>query len=827
TPRMRGSKLRLVTQHDGDRAYAKGDAPSIDLDDAWLVLLRQRLEHEVTTAGHLFFAVLTDRERRGTGLAEVLRSVPGAREEVFAVLERRLGTAAPWVLAGWLEDRTREMAAMALLGEAARSTLTQPNSAGFGYLMPVLRTHVRYVDKHPLQSLLSGSEVDFAKVVLELGYLVPMFWPRLEERQHESLRASLLEAAEQLCVEERIRQLAIDSHRLPLVLTERLRVYVAAVDKLVAEREPTDLEAVVQAAARLLAHDGMRKDADASEQVEMATRLSAFLVDAETKALAQPAESPLAEVVRLAGFQAEVGGYIDYARHVVDVEWSIALRKDLMNLVVAVDRIRDDMDARFAAAYARSVGATGVRSSLRNAVKLAGRTRHVLPIENVLAEMGLDVLTQLDDMSLLVLCMDGMSWANVAELWESIAKSSFEAVSKGVRPAVVAHLPTLTKLSRSALFAGRALVAGDKLDTARDGERLSNHEMVRALREKPVTLLRGDIVGEGGGLSSNANTEVRGNARIVAVVVNAIDDQLKGSFQVRINWKKDRIPALQSLLEAAAHRGRLVLLVSDHGHVLSRRFVGAAVRTGKDPEGMERGARHRVLRTGESAAADEIELPGGALGGRVAMAAHESIRYTQMLHAGEHGGATLAEAIAPAILLVPRGKTEMLESLGYRECPVVPPRCWDWKAPRLSEDMAQAEMPGAALAPAISKAGQASLPFEQPAVVEPPPALYKALVKTKFFQVQLEQLAEQHREKCRKAIELLIRRGGRMAQDPFAVEMGIDAGGSGSRVPGFVQRLEQVLNIDSEPVVEYQATTRQVVLNQELLRTIFVEDGYG
>ena len=31
------------------------------------------------------------------------------------------------------------------------------------------------------------------------------------------------------------------------------------------------------------------------------------------------------------------------------------------------------------------------------------------------------------------------------------------------------------------------------------------------------------------------------------------------------------------------------------------------------------------------------------------------IRYTSLLHAGEHGGASLAEAVAPFILLAPRG----------------------------------------------------------------------------------------------------------------------------------------------------------------------------
>jgi len=195
--------------------------------------------------------------------------------------------------------------------------------------------------------------------------------------------------------------------------------------------------------------------------------------------------------------------------------------------------------------------------------------------------------------------------------------TSFVPVARGPRLPVLAHIPTITRLSRSALFAGKALTPGESLDTGRDAERLASHPAVRRMGEAPVVLLRAGVLGEGGGLSDDAARAVRGEQRVVAVVVNAIDDQLKGSAQLRVTLSTEHIRPLRALLDAAESTGRLLLLVSDHGNISSQRFVGEAVRVvgvgGKEREGMERGARHRGLEAGESAAPDEIALPAGAL----------------------------------------------------------------------------------------------------------------------------------------------------------------------------------------------------------------------
>ena len=79
---------------------------------------------------------------------------------------------------------------------------------------------------------------------------------------------------------------------------------------------------------------------------------------------------------------------------------------------------------------------------------------------------------------------------------------------------------------------------------------------------------------------------------MVAVVVNAIDDQLKGSAQLRVMLSSKHIRPLAALLEAAESTGRLVLLVSDHGNISSQRFIGAAARLpAKEAQGAEKQVR--------------------------------------------------------------------------------------------------------------------------------------------------------------------------------------------------------------------------------------------
>jgi hypothetical protein len=841
TRRLFASKLRIVAQRDGTRTYGRGEAPSIDLDDAWLVFLRERLGIEgLETEAQLFAATLLDRERRSETLAALFGQVKGAQEELIQVLDRRMGPCAPLVLAAWLEDTTVELAAMAIAGEATRPTLSEGKGAGFALLTTVFEMRVRQRQGHPLQPARALGVVGLSKALLELGYLVPLVWQGISDAASEPLRRAILKATEDLLEGEHVRPLAQSSNRLPFVFEHRLRGFMEAIEA-TAEAEGAasvrcSIQAVDQAAAPLLEHDVVRGDGHLSEQIEMVSRLAAFLGEPEAqRALgASLTEAPQVEVIGLATFQAAVGGHVDWARQIVRADAAGPLGKGLLPLVSRVDQVRDALDARFARAYAQLVGDKGSRGVLRGAALVDGLRAELVLIEDALARMGLSLLEENKDLRLLILCMDGMSHANLAELWRADARMSLVPVSRGRRSPVLAHIPTITRLSRSALFAGRALVKGDSLDTGRDGDRLAHHPLVKRMGEIPKVLLKKEIMGTGGGLSDDASQVVRGDARIVAVVVNAIDDQLKGSAQLRVTLSTDTIRPLKALLEAAETTGRLVLLVSDHGNISSQRFVGAEVRsTGKEVEGAERGARHRSLGASEVAMPDEIELPAGALAlpsgeGRVAVAIHETLRYTSSLHAGEHGGASLAEAIAPAVLLAPRGLLPELSALGVEEMPLDPPSFWSrdrapvtppeapMPAPLVSPEPVFAELPP-------QKAAQAVLPFEPSSDTQ----LAETIFKSPLFRIQIREIAESERPMAMKAIELLVRHGGRMTRDRFAVGLGIDTAGKGVRVPGFLARLEKVLNVDQELVISMDRRGQNIELDQRRLRSLFLEDAGG
>jgi hypothetical protein len=840
TRRLLASKLRLVAQRDGTRTYGRGEAPSIDLDDAWLAFLRDRLGVEgLETEAQLFAATLLDRERRGKALAALFEQVKGAWEELVQVLDLRMGPSARLLLTAWRDDTAVELAAMAVVAEATGAVLREGEGTAFTLLTTVIEMRVRQTQGHPLRP---ASGAALTKALLDLGYLVRLVWPVLSEAGNDPLRRAILKEAEMVLELPHVRSLALGSNRLPFTFDHRCRVFVEAVDAassaIDAAAAQRTILGVDEAAAALLAHDAAQGDEHLEEQVEMAARLAAFLGEPEAQGALMPGpagHSPQAEVIGLATLQATTGGYVDWARQLVRADTSGPLGKGLLPLVARVDQVRDALDARFARAYAQLVGKRGDRGVLRGTALVDGRGAELVLIEDALATMGLSLLEADKDLRLLILCMDGMSLANLAELWSSIARTSLVPVSRGRRSPVLAHIPTMTRLSRSALFAGRAMIQGESLDTSRDGDRLAHHAAVKRMGETPRVLLKKELMGTGGGLSNDAEQAVRGPDRIVAVVVNAIDDQLKGSAQLRVTLSTRHIPALDALLTAAESTGRLVLLVSDHGNVNSLRFLGAAVRSaGKDGEGGERGARHRGLGAAEAAMPDEIELPAGALPmpngqDRVAAAVHETLRYTSLLHFGEHGGASLAEAIAPAVLLAPPGLVPELAALGIKEMPLEPPPFWSRDHALASPPEAPAPAPPApperlpTKSPPPTKAAQAVLPFEP----SPDTELAATIFKSGLFATQIKEIAEADRPLARKAIDLLVRHGGRMTRDRFAVGLGIDTEGKGQRVRGFLDRLERVLNVDQELVVSMDPRGQNVELDQRLLQSIFLEDAGG
>ena len=82
--------------------------------------------------------------------------------------------------------------------------------------------------------------------------------------------------------------------------------------------------------------------------------------------------------------------------------------------------------------------------------------------------------------------------------------------------------------------------------------------------------MKGDLQEEGhGGIAAEVRAAIADKkCRVVGVVVNAIDDHLDSGDQVLFTWSIDRIKPLRELFKIAADAERLIVITSDHGHVL-------------------------------------------------------------------------------------------------------------------------------------------------------------------------------------------------------------------------------------------------------------------
>ena len=120
---------------------------------------------------------------------------------------------------------------------------------------------------------------------------------------------------------------------------------------------------------------------------------------------------------------------------------------------------------------------------------------------------------------------------------------------------------------------------------------------------------------------------------------------------MRHPWGVENIASLSDLLNKARQHGRAILLASDHGHVPADRIK----RVGAD--GTAQGARWRSWTSPDAKLLEQevgftgprVYTPPGAYG--IVLLADDASAYTGSTHAGEHGGASLAEVVAPCLLI--------------------------------------------------------------------------------------------------------------------------------------------------------------------------------
>jgi hypothetical protein len=159
--------------------------------------------------------------------------------------------------------------------------------------------------------------------------------------------------------------------------------------------------------------------------------------------------------------------------------------------------------------------------------------------------------------------------------------------------------------------------------------------------------------------------------RVVGVVINAIDDHLAKGEQIDIRWSQNEIKALSILLNEAKVSNRLVILLSDHGHVLDCNAQG------KTAEG---GERWRI-NVGK-ADTGELKITGSRLisadSNSLIAPWTERLRYGIKKN-GYHGGLTPQEMVVPIAVL----SSSSSNLPGWTEAPVDTPLWWEGQTAQL------------------------------------------------------------------------------------------------------------------------------------------------
>lgn len=717
--------------------YERSGARELDLARAWAALLRHRhrIEVEAGLEGLLSWA---SSDRAGE-----LAELPDAElQATCGHLDERIPGAG-----GVLAAVRAGLGADALaLGLVVRAILTAPESAA------------RVEARTRLEMTLGGWAFDERAAGTWADRAEDLVLARLEVGAPDS--HTVLQHADRLLERLHAGALAGASNVLSAGLRQRRADLAAALDK----DRPADIDAAVD---RVLAHR-LAHTMGADHVALMAQRLVRWL------AAEEPEPSDL---IGAAAQHAQSSAYADWARTVLrHGGGEPRLDEALRRLVATADARRTEQERRFATLLAEWAAR-------------APTSDDVLGVEDMLAKIVAPLATQ---QPLLAVVLDGMSHRVGAELLEDLVQSGWTELRRAQRPGrtlVISALPSATRFSRASLLAGE-LAEGL---AAAEARAFAAHP---ALAKAGARLFhKGAIADPHGGLAEPVRAAIDGSDRVVGVVVNAIDDHLSRDDQLRSPWSVRDVPPLGWLLDAAREAGRLVVVLSDHGHVLEH---GARQRSA--PGGGER------WRPEPPAAGDgEIAVEGPRVltaGGRCVMAWDEGLRYAPRKH-GYHGGASAQEVLAPVLVLAPAIGEELA---GWTEAPYDPPAWWS------GVDAVVAPAP----APAEDVQGR---PGEQLTLDARERPWIDALLasETLVAQRMLATRTPLADDRIALVLSALDGHGNTMLREALARACGMQP----TRLAGTLAALRLLLNVEGYPVLEVDDASDTVRFNRTLLAEQF------
>lgn len=596
----------------------------------------------------------------------------------------------------------------------------------------------------------------------------------------------------------------------PAGFQQRLAIFAQALTQGLASTPVQVPEELLAARDRVLAHEQARSESPRRlERLTMAIRLLRWLERAEAAESDSP-DSP--DFSSAAMDYVRHGGFVDWARSRLGGGDSVKpLSQAYARLVAAVTERRERQNWVFA-------------ERLADWTRSGSQPRSVLRVEDLLEKR---VAPLLSETPLLLLVVDGMSQAVFQELLEDVtAREWVELIRTDETgpPAVISVLPSVTKCSRASLFHGR-LAEGD---SAAERAAFQGHPLLRSAgagTAAPVLFHKVSMTdAEDGGLSKTVREAlVATGPRVVAAVLNAVDDHLSKGEQVDPPWNAEYLRSLSALLYEARSAGRLVLITSDHGHVLER---GGEIK----PDG--EGERWRVPGPppGEGEWAVSGDRVMGDSGGGIIALWSERFRYG-MKKNGYHGGISPQEMVIPMALLKPIHREK--HPRGWAERPRYVPSWWEEEAVEAIPESEPISAPIPVVqTPETPSSGQLDLfhaPREEPettpvqeteseAPSTPLPWLDR-IFDTPMYRSQkaIAGRALPGDAEVGKFLHVMDRRGGTVTAPTLSRELGVPA----FRLRGWLASLQRLLNVEGYAILSRGEADETITLNIELLKRQF------
>ena len=706
----------------------------------------------------------------------IARLEPGVQRALFSWIGEREGNAAQLICHAVTEQGT-DPELLLPIGLCLGPLMNEGNS------MP---ESLRAMALTRLEPYLAGMSVEASA-----GRVWHRAAKRVAERLVESEKRKLARKVDDLLGALKSNEIAVDTSFSIKGIEKRLELFGESITSFLRRKELNGLEAMVSSFDTLRSHGlaGLPDFAERIAQARMAMRLAVWLkTQQEGGDFAAPLQTQIDAYVKDTS-------WADRATQALGAwEERSGLDKINRDLLQRVEKVRLVQQQRMADSLVDWNARGGDASNLR--------------VEDILSELVAPLATA---QPVLLLVFDGMSASVFSELMEDLLKRDWFPIAENRSPlAALAAIPSITAISRKALFSGKL----DCNDPTTEPVAWRDHPQLCACggKTKPQLFLKGDLDEAGGaGLSQKVRNALESKeARVVSVLLNVVDDQLSASDQLTVCWKVEHIRHLQVILDAASQAGRLLILASDHGNVIERnqtRMIGESKGGGDryrmddrltDPEHERRISGPRI----QSATGSPS----------VVVAATSLVRYHSK-KTGYHGGCADMEMVIPLAVLACE-RDQMPE--GWDAVDQAVPNWWN------PEQLIQSEEPKITAQPKPAKTQRKrevenNLELALVDEVVAPGVSASWVDKLMLSQVLLEQIEhvgmrDAQIDLLRAFLMSMDRWRGNAALSALAKELDLPS----IRLRGAVAQWKRLLNVDGYDIVSEETESERLLFNKDL-----------